>query len=163
MAKFSLSDFEAELPEGWTDQGMLTLTMPSHDKNVRPNVIVTKEILPQGKEIKLEEYFERIKASVQARGIESFKILSEKDVQLDQVAAKMMICTWDLSAMKQMMGGQGGGGNLDHIKPGQMVQQIQVSCVRANTAINLTASFPADQFETYSKPFQAFVRNFKFK
>lgn len=160
MAKFSMSDFEAELQEGWTDQGMLTLTMPSEDKSVRPNVIVTKEILP--KEIDLAAYFDRIKASVQARGIESFKILNEKDVSLDNVPAKMMICTWDLAAMKQMMSNQ-QNPNLENIKPGQMVQQIQVSCVKENIAINLTASFPADQFETYSKPFQAFVRTFKFK
>jgi len=158
MSKLAMSDFEVELPENWTDQGMLTLTMPSTDKKVRPNIIITKEILQ--KTVDLNTYFEKIKTSVQARGIESFKILNEKDVSLNGVPAKMMVCTWDLSAMKKMMGPK--GGNLDHIQPGQMVQQLQVSCIRKNVAINLTASFPAEQFELYSRPFQTFIKGFKF-
>jgi hypothetical protein len=159
MSKITMSDFEVELPSNWTDQGMITLTMPSTDKNVRPNIIITKEIMQQT--IELEEYFSKIKSSVQARGIESFKILSEKDVSLSGTPAKMMVCTWDLSAMKQMMGPN--GGNLDHVKEGQMVQQIQVSCIKDTVAVNLTASFPAEQFEIYSRPFQNFIKGFKFK
>ncbi len=158
MAKFAMSDFEVEIPANWKDQGMVTLTMPSTDPNVRPNIIITKEALQQP--VELAAYFEKIKQSVQARGIESFKITSEKDVALSGTPAKMMICTWDLSAMKQMMGPK--AGNLEHIKQGQMVQQIQVSCIKDQVAINLTASFPAEQFELYSRPFQQFIKGFKF-
>lgn len=158
MAKISMSSFEVELPASWQDQGMITLTLPSTDKKVRPNIIITKERLASP--IDLNTYFEKIKQSVQSRGIESFKILSEKDISLSSVPAKMMVCTWDLSAMKQMMGPK--AGSLDHIQPGQMVQQIQVSCVKDDTAINLTASFPADQFQIYSRPFQQFIKGFKF-
>ncbi|OGP08253.1 MAG: hypothetical protein A2048_07460 [Deltaproteobacteria bacterium GWA2_45_12] len=153
-----MTDFEVEIPANWTDQGMVTLTMPSTDKKVRPNIILTKERLAQPTD--LNAYFEKIKKSVQSRGIESFKILEEKDVSLDGVPAKMMVCTWDLAAMKKMMGNQ--SGNLDHIQAGQMVQQIQVSCIRNDAAINLTASFPADQFQLYTRPFQNFIKGFKF-
>ena len=158
MGKLVFNDFEVDVPANWQDQGMITLTMPSADPNVRPNIIITKERLAA--EVDLASYFEKIKQSVQARGIESFKIVSEKDVALSSVPAKMMICTWDLSAMKNMMGQK--SGNLDHIKPGQMVQQIQVSCIRGPVAINLTASFPAEQFEIYSRPFMQFIKGFKF-
>lgn len=158
MAKISLSNFEVELPQNWQDQGMITITLPSTDKKVRPNIIITKERLPGPTD--LATYFEKIKQSVQARGIESFKILSEKDVKLSGEAAKMMVCTWDLSAMKQMMGPK--AQNMEHIQEGQMVQQIQVSCLKEDIAINLTASFPADQFQIYSRPFQQFINGFKF-
>jgi hypothetical protein len=158
MSKLMFSDFEVDLPSNWTDQGMVTLTMPSTDPKVRPNIIVTKEILRE--ETTLADYFEKIKASVQARGIESFKIISEKDVGLSGVPAKMMVCTWDLAAMKKMMGPQAQG--MEHIKPGQMVQQIQVSCLQGPVAINITASFPADQFQIYTRPFQKFIEGFKF-
>src|SRR3990167_2035447 len=109
MSKLSMTDFEVEIPANWTDQGMVTLTMPSTDKKVRPNIILTKERLAQPTD--LNAYFEKIKKSVQSRGIESFKIFEEKDVSLDGVPAKMMVCTWDLAAMKKMMGNQ--SGNLD--------------------------------------------------
>lgn len=158
MAKISMSDFEVEIPANWQDQGMVTLTLPSTDKKVRPNVIVTKEKLAAP--VDLKTYFEKIKQSVQARGIESFQILSEKDTSLGGTPAKIMVCTWDLAAMKQMMGPKAQG--MEHIQPGQMVQQIQVSCVKADTAINVTASFPADQFQIYARPFQKFVEAFKF-
>lgn len=158
MPKISMSDFEVELPSNWSDQGMVTVTLPSTDKKVRPNIIITKERLAQ--EIDLNTYFERIKKSVQERGIESFRILEERDVSLSGVPAKQMVCTWDLSAMKKMMGQK--AANLEHIKPGQMVQQIQVSCVRGPVAVNLTASFPSEQFQIYSRPFQKFVEAFKF-
>lgn len=158
MGKLVFSDFEVDVPTNWQDQGMVTLTMPSPDPNVRPNIIITKERLTQATD--LNAYFEKIKQSVQSRGIESFKIVSEKDVALSNIPAKMMICSWDLSAMKNMMGAK--AGNLDHIKQGQMVQQIQVSCLRELVAINLTASFPAEQFEIYSRPFMQFIKGFKF-
>lgn len=158
MGKIVMNDFEVEIPQTWKDQGMITLTMPSTDKKVRPNIIITKERL--AKPVDLAAYFERIKKSVQSRGIESFEILEETDITIGGVPAKQMVCTWDLSAMKKMMGPK--GGNLDHIQPGQMVQQIQVSLINGDTAINLTASFPADQFEIYSRPFQQFIEGFRF-
>lgn len=153
-----MSDFEVELPSNWQDQGMITLTLPSTDKKVRPNIIITKERLAAP--VDLPAYFEKIKSSVKARGIESFQILDEKDTQLSGLPAKMMVCTWDLSAMKKMMGGK--AETYEHIKEGQMVQQIQVSCIRNSVAINLTASFPAEQFQIYSRPFQKFVEAFRF-
>lgn len=33
--------------------------------------------------------------------------------------------------------------------------------VENNLAINMTASFPADQFETYYKPFQEFLKSMR--
>lgn len=158
MAKITMSEFEVELPPNWKDQGMITLTMPSTDPKVRPNIIVTVERLQNPTD--LASYFDKIKKSVQARGINSFKVISEKDVALSGIPAKMMICTWDLAAMKTMMGPK--AANLEHIQDGQMVQQIQVSCLRNTVAINLTASFPAEQFELYSRPFQNFIKGFKF-
>lgn len=158
MGKIVMNDFEVDLPSNWKDQGMITLTMPSTDKKVRPNIIITKERLNQP--VELAAYFEKIKKSVQARGIESFEILEEKDVQVGGVPAKQMVCTWDLSAMKKMMGPK--AGSLEHIKQGQMVSQIQVSFIRGDEAINLTASFPAEQFDIYSRPFHKFVEGFRF-
>ena len=61
MAKLFLSDLEVELPANWQDQGMITLTIPSTDKNVRPNVILTKERLNQP--VDLQTYFSKIKES----------------------------------------------------------------------------------------------------
>lgn len=158
MSKLVLNDLEVEIPENWNDQGMVTLTLPSTDKNVRPNIIITKERLQT--KTNLKDYFEKIKASVQARGIDSFKILEEKDVSLSGVAAKMMVCTWDLAAMKKMMGDK--AQNMEHIQEGQMVKQIQVTTLKNEVAINLTASFPADQFDLYTRPFQKFLQSFKF-
>jgi hypothetical protein len=37
------------------------------------------------------------------------------------------------------------------------VQQIQVSFIRNDVAVNLTASFPAEQFDLYARPFQKFL------
>ncbi len=153
-----MNDFEVDLPGNWKDQGMITLTMPSTDKKVRPNIIITKERLNQPTD--LPTYFEKIKRSVQARGIESFQILQETDITVGGVPAKQMVCTWDLSAMKKMMGPN--VQSMEHIKPGQMVQQIQVSLIKEDEAINLTASFPAEQFQIYSRPFQKFVEGFRF-
>ncbi|MBI2499877.1 MAG: hypothetical protein HYW02_00040, partial [Deltaproteobacteria bacterium] len=55
MAKIYLGGLEAETPPTWQDQGMITFTIPSPDKNVKPNIIMTKETLPQA--IGLKEYF----------------------------------------------------------------------------------------------------------
>ena len=67
-----------------------------------------------------------------------------------------MVCTWDVSAMKQMLG-QGSQEQLQNIKPGQMVKQVQVSMLKDDMAVNMTASFPAEQFDLYFRPFQQFL------
>ena len=59
MATIDLSGLLASIPDDWNCQGMLTLTLPSSDKRVKPNVIVTKEFLPQPME--LSDYFAKIK------------------------------------------------------------------------------------------------------
>ncbi len=158
MSKLTLCDMELDVPHNWKDQGMITLTLPSTDKKVRPNIIVTKERLAQP--IDLPTYFERIKQSVQARGIKSFEIVDEFELEVGGVTAMQMVCRWDLSAMKDM--GGAGGANLDHIKEGQMVQQIQVSLIKDDCAINFTASFPAEQFNIYQRPFDKFVEGITF-
>lgn len=156
--KVVMDDVEVVLPANWQDQGMVTFTLPSTDKNVRPNVILTKERLT--KPIDLQSYFAKIKEAVQARGITSFKVIQEKQITLAGVPAMQLVCSWDLSAMKQMMGNQ--QQKLDNIKEGQMVQQVQVSLIKGDVAINITASFPADQFQLYARPFQQFLQGFKF-
>ena len=160
MAKLVMGEMILEVPANWKDQGMITLTLPSTDKKVRPNIIVTKERLAVP--VDLDTYFEKIKQSVQARGIKSFEIIEEVDLDVGGVPAKQMVCQWDLSSMKNMKG-QGGGQNLDHIKDGQMVQQIQVSLIRGDEAINFTASFPAEQFQLYTRPFEKFVEGLRFE
>ena len=72
MLKVELGEIAAELPEEWNVQGMLTITLPSEDKNVKPNVILTKEYLPKNAE--LNDYFSKIKESIQNRGIKDLKI-----------------------------------------------------------------------------------------
>lgn len=156
MPNLTLCDLDLEVPQNWQDQGMVTLTLPSTDKQVRPNIIVTKERLNQP--IELGEYFEKIKQSVMARGIKSFEVVEENELEVGGVPAMEMICKWDLSAMKEMSPGQ----NMDHIKDGQMVQQIQVSLIKDDCAVNFTASFPADQFSLYQRPFDKFVASLKF-
>lgn len=156
MSKLLLCDLELDVPANWKDQGMVTLTLPSTDKNIRPNIIVTKERLPQ--QIDLEAYFQKIKQSIQSRNIKSFEILEERDLQIGGVAAKQMVCRWDLSAMKDMNKNQ----NMEHIKEGQMVQQIQLSLIHGETAINFTASFPAEQYPLYERPFSKFVTGLRF-
>lgn len=156
MPKLTMNDIELEVPNNWKDQGMITLTLPSTDKKVRPNIIVTKERLAQN--IDLASYFDKIKQSVQARGIKSFEIVDEFEFEIGGVPAMQMVCRWDLSAMKEMSPGQ----KLDHIKEGQMVQQIQVSLIKGDMAINFTASFPAEQFSLYERPFDKFVNSLQF-
>lgn len=157
MGKLVMGNLELEIPGNWKDQGMVTLTLPSTDKSVRPNIIVTKERLV--KDIDLETYFAKIKESVVKRGIESFEVLEEFDFEVGGIPAKQMVCRWDLSAMKKMAG---PNQNFDHIKEGQMVQQIQVSLINGEQALNFTASFPAAQFELYSRPFDKFIQSLKF-
>lgn len=148
------------MPENWTCQGMLTLTLPSPDKNVRPNVILTKEFLPRP--IALPEYFQKIKESIQNRGIKDLKISDEREIVISGVRGKMMICSWDVSAMAQMLQKERPEQKVpEHIKPGQMVKQIQVTLLKDQLAINLTASFPSEQFEVYYRPFQLFLKSLK--
>lgn len=157
MGKLVLNNIEMEIPANWKDQGMITLTLPSTDKKVRPNIIVTKERLAAP--IDLPTYFEKIKQSVQARGIKSFEILEEVELTVGGLPAMQMVCQWDLSSMKAMAN---PNQNLDHIQAGQMVQQIQVSLIKDDEAVNFTASFPAEQFQLYTRPFEKFVAGLKF-
>lgn len=155
MGKMSLNGMSFEYPENWQDQGMITLTIPSPDANVRPNVIITKEELHEAME--LETYFAKIKEAVQSRGIETFEILDERSVVIGGVKGMQMVCKWDLAAMKQMMGPNNDA--LANIKPGQKVQQIQITLLKGKTAVNITASFPEDQFDVYTRPFQQFLKS----
>lgn len=157
MGKVVLNDLEFEVPANWQDQGMVTLTIPSTDKNVRPNIIITKERLAQP--VDLATYFGKIKEAVKARGIQTFQILDEREISVGGVPAMQMVCAWDLAAMKQMLGPN--AEVLKNIKPGQKVQQIQVSFIKGDVAVNLTASFPAEQFEIYTRPFQKFLSTIK--
>lgn len=158
MPNINLVGLDAEIPDNWSVQGMLTLTLPSPDKNVRPNVILTKEFLPRPME--LGEYFGRIKESIEKRGIKDLKISDERDLVISGVRGKMMICSWDVSAMAQMLS-KDKSKQLDHIKPGQQVKQIQVTLLKEQLAINMTASFPADKFDIYYRPFQQFLKSLK--
>ena len=158
MSAIDLAGLTAEIPADWNCQGMLTLTLPSTDKRVKPNVILTKEFLP--KPIDLTEYFVKIKESIQKRGIKDLKISNEKDLVVSGVRGKMMVCQWDVSQMAQVMN-KDKGQDLSHIQPGQIVKQVQVTLLKDNMAINMTASFPADQFESYYKPFQQFLKSMK--
>ncbi|HEX5034189.1 MAG TPA: DcrB-related protein [bacterium] len=157
MGKVVLNDLEFDVPSNWQDQGMVTLTIPSTDKNVRPNIIITKERLAQP--VDLPTYFAKIKEAVKARGIQTFQILDEREISIAGLPAMQMVCAWDLAAMKQMLGPN--AEVLKNIKPGQKVQQIQVSFIKADVAVNLTASFPAEQFEIYTRPFQKFLATIK--
>ncbi|PIR18317.1 MAG: hypothetical protein COV46_00550 [Deltaproteobacteria bacterium CG11_big_fil_rev_8_21_14_0_20_49_13] len=159
MSNINIQGLEAEIPENWQVQGMLTLTLPSPDKNVRPNIILTKELLPRPME--LTEYFGRIRESIEKRGIKDLKISDEKDLVISGVRGKMMICSWDVSAMAAMLGKEKGGAALENIKPGQQVKQIQVTLLKEQLAINMTASFPSDKFDIYYRPFQQFLKTLK--
>ena len=158
MPNISLAGLDAELPENWNCQGMLTLTLPSPDKNVKPNVILTKEYLPQPME--LSDYFAKIKESIMGRGIKDLKISNEKDLVVSGVRGKMMVCQWDVSQMAKMIGKE-KGADLTHIQEGQMVKQVQVTLLKGLLAINMTASFPSDQFDIYYRPFQQFLKTIK--
>lgn len=158
MSNIVFGEFEIDMPANWKDQGMITFTLPSTDKSVRPNIILTKERLAQP--VELVSYFDRIKQSIQGRGVQSFEMLDEFEFEVDGIRAMQMVCRWDLSSMKAMAK---PGQNMDHIKPGQMVQQIQVSLIKDDMAINFTASFPDEQFEIYARPFEKFIASLKFK
>ncbi len=60
------------VPESWGVQGMVTLTMPSKDVNVKPNIILTSEVLPR--RVPIDEYFEKIITSIKNRGIEDLDV-----------------------------------------------------------------------------------------
>lgn len=159
MPRIEISELSAEIPDDWNVQGMLTLTLPSPDPNVKPNVILTKEYLP--KEIDLLTYFNRIKESIQKRGIKDLKISDEKDIAISGVRGKMMLCSWDVSAMAEMMKQKDPSKPQPNIKPGQMVKQIQVTLLKERMALNMTASFPDEKFQDYYKPFQLFLKSLK--
>lgn len=159
MPRIEMGELAAETPADWNVQGMMTLTLPSDDPNVKPNVIVTKEYLP--KEVDLATYFGRIKESIEKRGIRDLKISDEKDIAISGVRGKMMLCSWDVSAMAEMMKQRDPSKPAPNIKPGQMVKQIQVTLLKERLAINMTASFPDDRFQDYYKPFQQFLKSLK--
>ncbi len=159
MPKVELAEVAADIPDDWNVQGMLTLTLPSPDPNVKPNVILTKEYLPA--EVDLATYFGRIRESIVRRGIKDLKISDERDIAISGVRGKMMICSWDVSAMAEMLKQQQPDRPAPNIQPGQIVKQIQVTLLKGTLAINMTASFPDDKFQDYFKPFQAFLKNLK--
>lgn len=159
MPRLELAELTADLPADWNVQGMVTLTLPSPDKNVKPNVIVTKEYLP--KEVELNDYFARIKESIQKRGIKDLQISDEKDVAISGVRGKLMVCSWDVSAMAEAMKQQNPNKPAPPIKAGQRVKQVQVTLLKGQLAINMTASFPELQFPEYYKPFQLFLKSLK--
>lgn len=159
MPNIQMAELLAETPDDWNVQGMLTLTLPSSDPNVKPNVILTKEYLP--KEVELGQYFNRIKDSIQKRGIKDLKISDEKDIAVSGMRGKMMICQWDVSAMAEMMKQQNPNQEAPDIQPGQIVKQIQVTLMKDKLAINMTASFPNDKFQEFYKPFQQFLKSLK--
>ena len=159
MPNIELAGLAAQIPDDWQVQGMLTITLPSPDPNVKPNVILTKEFLP--KEIDLTQYFGRIKESIEKRGIKDLKISDERDIAISGVRGKMMLCSWDVSAMAEMMKQRQPDKPAPAIKPGQIVKQVQVTLLKGSLAINMTASFPADNFEEYYRPFQMFLKSLK--
>lgn len=159
MPRIEMAELSAELPENWNVQGMLTMTLPSPDPNVKPNVILTKEYLP--KEVDLNQYFGKIKESIQKRGIKDLQISDEKDIAISGMRGKMMICKWDVSAMAEMMKAQNPNQPAPNIKPGQMVRQVQVTLLKESLAINMTASFPDEKFAEFYKPFQNFLKSLK--
>ncbi|MFH1874210.1 MAG: hypothetical protein ABH859_03375 [Pseudomonadota bacterium] len=159
MANINLSGLTANIPDDWQVQGMLTLTLPSQDPNVKPNIILTKEYLPKASD--LATYFGKIKESIQKRGIKDLKISDEKDIAISGVRGKMMVCSWDVSAMAEMMKQKNPNAPAPNIQPGQIVKQVQVTLLKDSLAINMTASFPADKFEEYYKPFQEYLKSLK--
>jgi hypothetical protein len=159
MPRIEMSELAADIPEDWNVQGMLTLTLPSPDPNVKPNVILTKEYLP--KKVELDSYFGRIKESIQKRGIKDLKISDERDIAISGMHGKMMVCSWDVSAMAEILKKQNPDQPAPSIKPGQIVKQVQVTLLKDTLAINMTASFPSDKFQDYYKPFQLFLKSLK--
>lgn len=158
MPTYNLKELQFDIPANWEDQGMITFTLPSPDKSVKPNVILTKERLPE--DVSLKDYFEKIKQAVAKRGIKDFKIEDERQIEVNSVPAMLMVCAWDVSAMKQMLGAS--QEQLEKIKPGQMVKQVQVSMIKDGIAVNMTASFPSEKFEIYFRPFQQFLNTVQF-
>lgn len=159
MPHIELAELAADIPLDWNVQGMLTITLPSQDPNVKPNVILTKEYLP--KDIDLPTYFGRIKESIQKRGIKDLKISDEKDIAISGVRGKMILCSWDVSSMAEIIKQRDPSKPAPTIKPGQIVKQVQATLLKGRLAINMTASFPDEKFQDYYKPFQLFLKSIK--
>lgn len=159
--RIDLNGIAFEIPANWQDQVMITLTLPSPDKNVRPNVILTKERLQQ--QIDLKTYFSKIKEAIAKRGIKDFKISDERQIEVDGTPAMFMVCSWDVAQMRAMMAEQAPDSPQPAVTSGQVVKQVQVSLINNGTAVNMTASFPADQFDTYFRPFKKFLETVKVK
>ncbi|MFH1654733.1 MAG: hypothetical protein ABIE74_11885, partial [Pseudomonadota bacterium] len=159
MSNIGLGEVTANIPSEWSVEGMLTITLPSDDKNVKPNVILTKEFLPQP--VDLNTYFGHIRKSIESRGIKDLQISEEKDIAISGVRGKMMLCSWDVSSMAEMMKKENPNQKIPEIEPGKMVKQVQVTLLKDRLAINMTASFPEKQFKEYYKPFQDFLKTFK--
>jgi len=159
MPHIDIAGLSADVPQDWQVQGMLTLTLPSEDPNVKPNLILTKEFLP--KETDLATYFGKIKESIKKRGIKDLKISDEKDIAISGVHGKIMVCSWDVSAMAELMKQRQPDVPTPNIKPGQIVKQVQVTLLKDKLAVNMTASFPAEKFEEYYKPFQQYLKSLK--
>lgn len=163
MAKIDLSGLQVDIPENWQVQGMVTLTLPSDDPKIKPNVILTRENLP--KPMDLATYFEKIKEAIARRNIKDFEILEERELTIAGQKAMTMVCKWDVGAMKQMMQNRGAPSTApapSTPQEPQIVKQIQVTMLKdEKLAVNITASFPAEQFETYNKPFLGFLKSLK--
>jgi hypothetical protein len=159
MPHIEMGELAADLPENWNVQGMLTITLPSDDPNVKPNVILTKEYLPS--EVDLAEYFGHIKDSIQKRGIKDLQITDERDIAISGVRGKFMVCSWDVSAMAEVLKQQQPDRPPPNIAEGQIVKQVQVTLLKGAMAINMTASFPAEKFQDYYKPFQQFLKGLR--
>src|SRR3989338_6475462 len=136
MGNVDFNGIAMDIPENWTDQGMMTFTLPSPDPKVKPNVILTKERLPQP--IDLKTYFAKIKETIQKRGIKDFRVSDEREIILGGIKAMQMICSWDVSAMKKLLGPQ-QQKQMAEVKPGQLVKQVQISMIKDQMAINMTA------------------------
>jgi hypothetical protein len=159
MPHIEMGELAAEVPEDWNVQGMLTITLPSDDPNVKPNIIFTKEYLPG--DVELAEYFGHIKDSIQKRGIKDLQITDERDIAISGVRGKFMICSWDVSAMAEVLRQQQPDRPPPQIQEGQMVKQVQVTLLKGRLALNMTASFPAEKFQDYYKPFQQFLKGLR--
>lgn len=159
MSKIEMGELSAMIPDDWNVDGMLTITLPSADKNVKPNVIVTKERLPQP--VDLNTYFSHIRGSIEKRGIKDLKISDEKDIAISGVRGKMMVCSWDVSAMAELLKKENPRQKTPKIEPGKVVKQVQVTLLKGQLAINMTASFPEDKFKEFYGPFQQFLKTLK--
>jgi len=144
MPVIEMAEIMAQTPVDWNVQGTLTLTLPSPDPRIKPNVILSKEYLPT--DVGLDEYFGRIRTSIERRGIPDLQIIEERDIIVSGVRGRMMVCRWDVSAMAGLLRAREPYRPAPEIPPGQVVRQVQVTLLRGRLAINLTASFPDERF-----------------